>query len=253
MRRSLWLASACAIVFGQGAFAADMPVKAIAPVAVASNWTGFYLGGQIGGGWASSTTTVVDPGTAFLAGTVLNPSKPSGILGGVYGGYNYQFNQYLVGIDADFSWASLTGGDATDFSNTGVFQGRTAVNGQKVKSLATVTGRLGYVLNNNWLLFGKGGWAWSSLSGSGTVSNSTTGALLATTSNSTNRNGWTLGTGAEWAFAAHWSAKLEYDYIKFNTVNFNATETPVLGAVTTPARSATSYMNIVKAGVAYRF
>ena len=82
---------------------------------------------------------------------------------------------------------------------------------------------------------------------------STTLALTSTGSSSTNRNGWTLGTGVEWGFAAHWSAKLEYDYVHFNTVSYNATDTTALGVVTTPAKSATSYMNIVKAGVSYRF
>jgi outer membrane immunogenic protein len=253
MRRSLVLAGLGALVAAQTASAADMAVKAIAPVAVPSNWTGFYLGGQVGGGWASNTQTNITGTTAFLPGTVLNALTPSGFIGGVYGGYNYQINQYLVGIDADYSWADLTG-NATDLSNTGVAGGRTTVRSATVKSLATVTGRLGYVFNNNWLFFGKGGWAWSSWSGSSTTTNSTTGATTSAGIDSTNRNGWTLGTGVEWAFAAHWSAKLEYDYVNFSTVNFNSTDTAVpAGTVTNPARSATSYMNIVEVGAAYRF
>jgi len=256
MRRSLPVAVALAVICTPAAFAADMPVKAapmVAPVA-AYNWTGFYLGGQVGGGWASNTTTTIDASGAFLAGTVQNAIKPSGVLGGVYGGYNYQFNQlFLAGVDADFSWASLTGGDATDIGNTGAAGGRTAVLSAKVKSIGTVTGRLGYIYNNNWLFFGKGGWAWSSWSGASTVTNTTTGALTSTGNNSTTRNGWTVGTGAEWAFAAHWSAKLEYDYVKLNSVTYNATDTTPAGVVTTPLRSATSNINIVKVGAAYRF
>jgi outer membrane immunogenic protein len=252
------LATVAAIAFASVASAADMPTKApvlvaSTPVLVATNWTGFYLGGQMGGGWASNTITTVDPTAAFLAGTVLNPITPSGVLGGVYGGYNYQINQFLVGIDADYSLANLTAGDATDFSNTGVAGGRTVVSSAKVKALATVTGRLGYVLNNNWLFFGKGGWAWSRWDGSSITINSTSVAVTNTGTNSTTRNGWTLGTGVEWAFAAHWSAKLEYDYIKFNSVSYNNTDITPAGVVTTPARSATSYMNVVKVGAAYRF
>ena len=254
MRRSLLVAAACAIVSAQAAFAADMPTKApaYAPVPM-YNWTGFYVGGQVGGAWASSTSTAVDATGAFLAGTVLNPVTPSGVLGGIYGGYNYQINQMVVGIDGDYSWVSLSGGSATDLSNTGVAGGRTTTSSTNVKWLATVTGRLGYVINNNWLLFGKGGWAWSRWEGSSTTIHSDTLALSSTGSSSSNRNGWTLGTGVEWGFAAHWSAKLEYDYVHFNTASFNATDTSAVGVVTTPAKSATSYMNIVKAGVAYRF
>jgi outer membrane immunogenic protein len=253
-RTSVLFAAACIVGSTQISYGADLPVKApaYAPVAM-YNWTGFYVGGQVGGAWASSTQTAVDPTGAFLAGTVLNPTTPSGVLGGIYGGYNYQINQMLVGIDADYSWVGLSGGSATDLSNTGIAGGRTTTGSANVKWLATVTGRVGYVINNNWLLFGKGGWAWSSWTGSSTTINSTTLALASTGSSSTNRNGWTLGTGVEWGFAAHWSAKLEYDYVHFNTVSYNATDTSALGVVTTPAKSATSYMNIVKAGVAYRF
>jgi outer membrane immunogenic protein len=253
MRRSLLLVAACAIVSVQAASAADMPIKAPAhaPVAV-SNWTGFYLGGQVGGGWASNTQTNIDATGAFSAGTVLNATTPSGVLGGVYGGYNYQINQFLAGVDVDYSYASLMGGNATDPSNNGG-AARTTVSLQRVKTLGTATGRLGYIFNNNLLFFGKGGWAWSSWSGASTTTSNTTGAVTSVGSNSTNRNGWTLGTGAEWAFAAHWSAKLEYDYVKFNTVNFNSTDVASTGVVTFPARSATSYINIVKVGAAYRF
>jgi outer membrane immunogenic protein len=255
MRRSILLAAACAIVSVQATYAADMPTKApaYAPAPIAMfNWTGFYVGGQVGGAWASTTQTQVDATGAFLAGTVLNPTTPSGVLGGIYGGYNYQINQMLVGIDADYSWVSLSGGGATDIGNSGAAGGRTTNQSSNVKWLATVTGRLGYVINNNWLFFGKGGWAASGWNGSSTTINSTTLAVTSNGSSSTNRNGWTLGTGVEWAFAAHWSAKLEYDYINFNTVSYNATDTSAAGVVTTPAKTATSYMNIVKAGVAYR-
>lgn len=255
MRRpSLLFAAACIVGFAQFSYAADLPVKApaFAPAAM-SNWTGFYVGGQFGGAWASTTPTAVDATGAFLAGTVLNAETPSGVLGGIYGGYNYQFNQVLVGVDGDFSWVSLSGGSATDLSNTGVAGGRTSIQSANVKWLATVTGRLGYVINNNWLVFGKGGWAWSSWTGSSTTINSTTLALASTGSSSSNRDGWTLGTGVEWGFAANWSAKLEYDYVHFNTANYNATDIAASGAVTTPAKSATSYMNILKVGVAYRF
>ena len=254
-RTSLLLAAACIAGSTQLSYGADLPVKAapLAPVAV-YNWTGFYVGGQVGGAWASTTQTNIDATSAFLAGTVLNSTTPSGFLGGVYGGYNYQFNQMLVGIDGDYSWLSMSGGGATDFSNTGVAGGRTVTQSTKVTWLATVTGRLGYVINNDWMVFGKGGWAWAHWEGSSTTINSTTLAVTSNGTTASTRDGWTLGTGAEWAFAAHWSAKLEYDYIHFNTANYNGTDVAVpSGAITTPARSATSYMNIVKVGVAYRF
>jgi opacity protein-like surface antigen len=78
--------------------------------------------------------------------------------------------------------------------------------------------------------------------------------LLNSSTTSSTRNGWTVGTGAEWGFAAHWSVKLEYDYVGFNTSATTITEvSAATGAVTFPTRSTTSHLNMVKAGVAYRF
>jgi outer membrane immunogenic protein len=241
-------ATALSVASAQMATAADMPTKApaYAPVAM-YNWTGFYLGGQVGGGWASNTVTHVDGGTAFPAGFVDNAITSSGILGGVYGGYNYQINQFLIGIDGDYSFASLTG-SGPDVSPV---NGDIDNHSDKVKWLSTVTGRLGYV-NNNWLFFGKGGWGWAGFSGNSTLV-TPGGALVNTSTSSTTRNGWTLGAGVEWGFLPNWSAKLEYDYVKFSTDNFNSTQTSAAGVVTTPARSATSDLNEVKLGVAYRF
>jgi outer membrane immunogenic protein len=234
------------------ASAADMPVKA-PPVpyvaAPASNWTGLYLGGQIGWGWATNQATQLAATPSTLAGTTEKETKSNGFLGGVYGGYNYQFNQFLVGVDGDYSAADLIG-TSSDAANTG--NGHISFHHDLVKWVATATGRLGYV-NNNWLLFAKGGWAWAEFDGNAT--NLTAGgAPAAISASSTNRNGWTVGGGVEYAFLAHWSAKLEYDYIKFDTVNFNSTDTSTTtGIITFIPHTATSSMNIVKGGIAYRF
>ena len=66
-------------------------------------------------------------------------------------------------------------------------------------------------------------------------------------------NGGTVGAGIEYGFAPHWSAKVEYDYVKFRTATFNPTDVAAGGAVTFPTRSATSDLNEFKGGVAYRF
>jgi outer membrane immunogenic protein len=112
---------------------------------------------------------------------------------------------------------------------------------------ATVTGRLGWA-NNNWLFFVKGGGAWAQF-GTSSTTISGAGAVTGSGSSTDTRSGWTIGTGLEYGFAAHWSLKLEYDYLKFNTASFTSTE--VSGA--SGARSATSNINEAKAGIAYRF
>ena len=251
MRRSMVLAATCAIVSVQVASAADMPIKApaYAPIApIAYSWTGFYAGGQVGGGWFSSQTTHIDPTGSFPAGWVDSTINGRGFLGGGYAGYNYQINQFVIGIDGDYSWADLKG-SGSDISpiNFG-----TTTHDETVKWIATVTGRVGYAVNN-WMFFGKGGWAWAGFDGNSSTFN-VLGVNRSNATSSETRDGWTLGTGVEWGFLPNWSAKLEYDYVKFNTSNFNSTLTSVAtGVVTTPARSATSDLSMVKLGIAYRF
>jgi outer membrane immunogenic protein len=246
--------AAVAAMIGTPVLAADMAVKAppMLPPPVFS-WTGFYAGAEIGGGWATQQTTIVTQPSAtpaFPPGDVLNPINLSGALGGLYGGYNYQVNQVVFGIDGDYTWANLSG-TGSDISPV-PGNGDVANHWDRMNWVATVAGRLGYAYNN-WLFFAKGGWAWAGFDGFTTTS-SPAGVLLNSSTTSSTRNGWTVGTGAEWGFAAHWSAKLEYDYVGFNTSATAITETSAAtGAVTFPTRSTTSHLNMVKAGVAYRF
>jgi outer membrane immunogenic protein len=99
-----------------GAMAADMAVKARpAPVAVAVwNWTGFYLGANVGGAWTDHESfTGADPFNTFgLAGGPFVPATTtgsgSGVVGGIHGGYNWQLApQFLLGIEADISGADV--------------------------------------------------------------------------------------------------------------------------------------------------
>jgi len=244
------VAAITAFGFVNSASAADMPTKAPAYAPIPFSWTGFYVGAQAGGGWFDNQVTngpnAADGTVNFPPGFVHNAVHGSGWLGGGYAGFNYQLSQFVIGIDGDYSGAHLTG-SASDIGPTGFLN----TGNETVKWIATLTGRFGYAVND-WMFFGKAGWAWAGFSGA----SSTFNTLGANTNNNTNaqtRNGWTIGTGVEWGFAPHWSTKLEYDYVKFSTANYNNTDITVGGVVTTPGRSATSNLSMVKLGVAYRF
>jgi outer membrane immunogenic protein len=257
MRKVLGALIAFAAMPVAGAYAADMALKA-PPAAAAAvyNWTGFYVGGEVGGGWASSTTTNIPGGAGFPAGFVAAPVHESGVLGGGYAGYNYQINNIVLGIDGYYDGAGIRGSGSNIAPGPGAGTGNVAATNDKIKWDSAITGRLG-IANNNWLFFVKGGWAWAGFSGTSTL----TGAagVLTNGSTSSTRNGGTVGVGAEYGFAPHWSAKLEYDYVKFKTANFNSTDVATgaggapAGTILTPARSASSDLNELKAGVAYRF
>lgn len=250
-RRSLMVAAVCAILSAQAAAAAaDLPMKSRPYAPVLYSWTGFYVGGEAGGGWFSNQVTngpnAADGTVNFPPGFVHNQLSGSGWLAGGYAGYNYQVNQIVVGVDGDYTWARLTG-STSDVGPTGF----TDLANETVKWIATLTGRLGYAVNN-WMFFGKGGWAWAGFRGVSSTFN-TLGINTNNDTNSQTRDGWTLGAGVEWGFDQHWSAKLEYDYVKFMTANYFNTATSAGGVVTFPGRSATSNLNMLKLGVAYRF
>src|SRR5262245_14776846 len=100
--KRLLLASVGMLVLVGSAAAADLPYRG-SPVARAPvyspyyNWTGFYLGINGGGGWGSSTWDGVG-----------NFSVSGGLIG-VTGGYNYQFNQFVLGGEADIDWSGIKG------------------------------------------------------------------------------------------------------------------------------------------------
>jgi outer membrane immunogenic protein len=77
-----------------------------------------------------------------------------------------------------------------------------------------LTGRLGYSVLPNWLLYGQGGAAWAR-----TESTFTDAAGIQVRDISTTWTGWTVGGGVEWRFLPHWSAFLEGNYMDFGSTS----------------------------------
>jgi len=215
------LAAASLFALAQAASAADLarPIYKAPPAAIPVwNWTGFYVGGNIGGAW--STTDVTGPfgGTASV--------DNSGFIGGGQAGYNYQFApSWLVGIEGEIDWtsnsASRTVGGVTLTADP--------------NWVAAVSGRIGYV-GGPWLLYGKGGAAWMDVDYTASA-----GALSVT--NSQTRDGWLAGVGLEYMFHPNWTAKIEYDYMDFGSANL----------ATTLGVNVDTTINVVKGGINYKF
>jgi outer membrane immunogenic protein len=167
------------------------------------SWAGFYLGGNVGYAWGR-----VDNAWA----------KPSGFIGGVQAGYNWQQpnSPWVFGVEADIQGSSADDTFANwKFSNPW---------------FGTVRGRGGYAFNNV-LFYGTLGLAFGELRA----------ATFGLTESHTNV-GWTAGVGAEYRFAPSWSAKVEYLYIDLANSNF----------VITGASHGLSF-GTVRAGVNYHF
>jgi outer membrane immunogenic protein len=219
--------------------AADMPVKApvykALPV-VAYNWTGFYVGGHAGYGWAFPEITLPPSGVA-----VINPPRPRGILGGVQAGYNWQSGPLVLGVEGEFTWSGVAGS-----SNAVVPGGIVNARGEP-DEYATIAARAGYAVDRS-LFFVKGGAAWLKegfrhLS----VTIPTCTGTPCTGSNST--WGWTVGAGLEYAFDPHWAVKLEYTYLDFG----HTERVIVTNGVTSDIFDATRTFHLVKLGVNYKF
>ena len=205
---------------GSLAVAADLPTVAPIPPPVylpapplIYNWTGFYIGGNLGGGWNGGSFS--DP-----IGNSFSPNTRAQFLGGGQVGLNYQFNNgVLVGVEADFdSLANTANTNAIGLVNTLNTPGPTGSTASVTVNnrwLTTVTGRLGWAWDRV-LLYGKGGGAWV---GSNNPTLTINGAAVAILTNNSNA-GWTAGLGAEWAFWGNWSARIEYDFVGLNNQSF---------------------------------
>jgi outer membrane immunogenic protein len=224
--------------------AADMPLKAppLAPV-VPFTWTGCYIGAHFGDGWGRKEWSPAEDFFFLGKNATTVGENISGIFGGGQLGCNYQFaGNWVIGIEADGSGSDIHGSRRDPFSNKSL--------DAKIDWIASVTGRLGYSWDHV-LLYGKGGAAWV-----GDEFHSTDGGNFLYDSSQT-RSGWTAGAGLEWAFAAHWSALIEYDYYDFGTktVVFSCTPpTPGGSGCSAPfGADIKQTLQTVRIGVNYRF
>jgi outer membrane immunogenic protein len=210
------------------AFAADLaarpyPTKAPAYAAPIYNWTGFYIGGHIGGAFNSNNT---------FNGLATGNNGNGRFLGGLQGGADYQFApNWVIGAEAEYSWMGS--------SNSSVAFPDGNVYNNNQRGIGSVTGRLGYTWGPG-LLYVKGGYAFADNNES--VTNA--GAPVGFAFNNGHSNGYTVGAGLEYMFAQNWSAKIEYQYYNFGSSSF---VTPV------EAGSFTTDEHTVKAGVNYHF
>jgi outer membrane immunogenic protein len=268
MNKKLLLASSI-LVFAGPALAADlparMPTKAPIVAPVAYNWTGCHLGAHVGAGWSRTSYSETPPSpynpAVVPAGTSLGFDSDASVLGGVQAGCDYQFaGNWVIGLGGDFSW--------TDIKHSGIdpfFDGKNGsqvrVNG-RTDQLATLTGRLGYSWDRV-LLYAKGGGAWARDEYNiqnlvfmyGGPCGSTTQILdffACNPAGGASRFGWTVGVGAEWAFADNWSMFAEYNHYGFGNkgVSFtdpNNTNNPLL------VLDVKQDIDAVKLGINYRF
>jgi len=216
-------------ILGIGAAsAADTPpriyTKAPPTMAEVFDWTGFYVGGHVGGVWArdSGTTDFFDPGASgkFVNNPQANALRNSTVIGGVHAGYNWQMARWVFGVETDFDW--------TDSRNrfcrqTAVLSSPCDDDGdgfltlnEKTEWLGSVRGRLGYAWERA-MIYGTGGAAWGKVDTSINANCLRFGCgafsleKINTTANFSNTKvGWVAGAGVESMLDANWILRVEY-------------------------------------------
>lgn len=197
------------------------PVYKPAP-SPAFNWSGFYVGVMSGYGWSDRVT---------IAGVATTGANIKGAFAGGTVGFNYQApgSMFVVGAEADAAWSNINRTETIAVLGSAK---------EQINAFGSVTARLGVAVDSL-LLYGKGGYAWANNEFSAT-------ALGLTLSSSQFHNGWTVGGGAEWAFAGPWSVKAEYMFARYSQQNYFAQLAP-------PGLAFGMDVHTVKAGVNYRF
>lgn len=245
MMKLLGMSLVAGLTLVGAAQAADMPLKAPRVVAPEWNWTGFYVGGHLGAGWARKEWSDLD-------GFDLGSHNAIGVLGGFQAGFNYQVGRIVLGIEGQYSFADLKGDHENSYSfsaaDTLFFHGFPIASrffhadvhdrfSTKVENIATIAARIGLVSGPQdrtlWYVKGGAAYARDNFKVSETFSAVACADFLLlhacqaanggfTASANQSRWGWMVGTGLEFGLFDNWSAKVEYNYLDLGnkTVNF---------------------------------
>jgi outer membrane immunogenic protein len=255
LKIGLLIISTCGLA--HAARAADMAVKAPAPAVVQGwTWTGFYVGGHIG--WAGSDADFATQPTGgwlafpasipFVVAATTRGLSADGFTGGGQLGVNYQINQFVFGIEGDFSFyeadAAFAGGPVPTTSIVSTFQDF------EQKWFATIRGRLG-VAFDRWLVYATGGVAFTDWRASIQMVD-VTGSTAVFNGDGT-RAGWVIGGGVELALSRNWSVKAEYLYADFGEISGTSFFPPPIVPGFTHDHSVDLVTQTVRLGVNYRF
>jgi outer membrane immunogenic protein len=253
------------------ASSADLPVKAPPPVAPIFNWTGFYIGGNVGGEWGHYNDPFAVAGTTafgFTAPAVTIPlaSNNSSFTGGGQIGYRWQQpgSQWVGGVEADFNWV--------DLKNTQILTAAqlpptnaTFIAGDslsaKTNFQSSIRGSLGLTFDRLMWYF-TSGVAFASTQASANFIQTTAGAITFPASSGTQTKtlvGGTIGTGLAYALNKNWDIGAEYRFTSYSSSDFGLGSVAAVAGgpglfATVPASTRLSLTtNEVRFRVNYRF
>ena len=228
-------ALAVTVVAGPEALPSGKEMKQVAPAPVPEcfNWTGFYIGGFGGFKFASVDTNLEATGDWFSfpvdkaaiedhAADNLNADGAE--LGGLLG-YNYQWNCWVFGLEADGGYLWLRDSfDSGTFATGGLASDKSIQQAFRTHYLFTFGGRLGYSINR-WLPYVTGGLAVGDLdyeSRLHNVSSASAEPYVSGDEVDENNLGWMVGGGLQYALTERWSIRAQYQYVDLGSVSFDS-------------------------------
>jgi outer membrane immunogenic protein len=275
--KAIAVSAFAAVAATSAASAADMaPRYTKAPAAVVEvwNWTGFYVGGNVGYSWGRGSSDVSYfnsvTGAAIVppAGSIVGAGYDmNGAIAGGQIGYNWQNGNWVFGLEADAQWSDEKGSANYRCAATNVggpclpgltflpagATGTGLTLNQHLEWFGTVRGRVGILATPKVLFYGTGGLAYGSIKTTGALAGfNGAGAVASIGSTSDVRLGWTVGAGVEGKINRNWSAKLEYLYMDFDT--FRAGTFTLAPAALVSANVDSRFRDhVLRAGLNYTF
>lgn len=251
------------------AASAAAAMTAAPALAQTMDWTGFYIGGTLGGSWGDTSlkleaapgngAVVIPPVDVARINQTAADDNNSGFTGGILGGYNYQNGALLLGVEMDYGFMDI------EQERTNTYQSAVVVTppitpappvpsytlNQKVTSdwVWSLRPRIGYV-SGPWMLYATGGIASTRITIDTSFADTRTPPNTVTSSASDTKSGWIMGVGGAYAWSPNWSVRGEWLYADFGSIRDTATTANGFATLTSVGDFQT---NMLRVGVDYKF
>jgi outer membrane immunogenic protein len=246
------------------------PAARPAPAQANPSWTGAQVGGQ--GGVAPMAQGFAEPGAYLFPAVCGSPGlcyetpfsfsgNSTSATGGGFVGYRIQFGTMVAGIEGDLNAKSAS--SSYSLSDSNAFRAENFSGSVKQGADGSVRGRFGFLVTPWVLVYGTGGVAFGSVSGSfGYTAHEIDGLGTAYATGggswSTTRSGATGGAGVEALITQSLTLRLEYRYTDLGRFSESVPiSTVCAGTCGSPSSAASVSLHptfqAVRVGVGYNF
>jgi len=185
----------------------EAPEPSLFTTTSAFTWMGFYLGIQAGYASGEDRSRLLFAGTP-VALPVSTRYDIDGAVAGVHTGYNVQLGMFVLGAEGDLELSAIEGSFAANPAGVPIgVAARTNVNWQ-----SSVRARVGVAMDRL-LVYGTGGFVYAEIDNAFALS--VPAGTFSETAQDTDRFGWTVGGGVEYAFFGNVTTRAEYRYTSF--------------------------------------